>query len=389
MTIASKVHERQAEGLVHFAERLQWPYLEELRAYATQAYAAFSSGGLMQAFLHDWLHGLMLPGQWMAVKKMGAMILCTPSREEAMPSNFFDSGVVVEGPKGESYSYWRSRTAMGRVLAPLPGVVSLCGWVGRCPAVELVSSLSMTTTTTPSEKTEGEPKKKLRHIRGKAERIAPITIDLESEEALVYRYDYLARRTAMSIRPGLAAMRDRNKWTMPRPKAQTETPRKVALAGIKLTRRPHSAGPGGNAGSEEPLTEEDEARMEYEARITFGVGEPGGEKEVSYDIKTSPLLISLPACKPPKGAEGHAVQEREREQYEVVAWPADRLGEYDGEVERVARCWLLTGGEPKPRSWRGHGARKRGGTLSSGEMGRRHIIPAPSGQRGEAPCGWV
>ncbi|KAL2752925.1 hypothetical protein ACRALDRAFT_1083463 [Sodiomyces alcalophilus JCM 7366] len=340
VNIRSQVHERQAEGLIYFAERLQWPYLEELRGYAPKAYAEYVSGGPIRGFLHDWFYGLTLPGKWMALKIMGAMILCTPSMEAVDLSTFPDSGAVVEGPGGESCSYWRSRTALGRILAPLPGVVSLCGWVGRCPGVELVSS-----ATTPLA--GGAAEKKLRHVRVKAERIVPISIDLESDEARAYHHEYATRLTALSGRPGedkaeyLATMHDPAKWVVPRPKAQRDTPAKVALGGIRLTRLPWSAERQREVANGTISEDKAEMETEYEARITFRVGEPGHEKDISYAIKTNPLLISLPPCKPPDGAEGHAVQEREREQHEAMAWPVDRLEEYDGQAEKDGKVLVI------------------------------------------------
>ncbi|ROT38200.1 hypothetical protein SODALDRAFT_333972 [Sodiomyces alkalinus F11] len=354
MQIRSKVHERQVEGLMHFAERLQWPYLEELRGYATKAYAEFLSGGQMLGFVHDWLYGLTLPGRWMALKLMGTMILCTPSTKEAGPSFYFDSGVVVEGREGregESCSYWRSRTALGRILAPLPGVVSLCGWVGRCPAVEMVSSTTSTASTTPPAKAESQGQKKLLHVRIKAEKTVPITMDLESDEAMAYSYEYATRLTSLSILPGedraayLAAMHDPTQWVVPRPKAhvQTATPTRVKLQGIRLTRLPWTAERQRTVANGTFPKDEAEVETQYEASISFRVGGPGPEHErtISHTIRMNPLLISLPSCKRPEGAEGHAVHEREREQYEVVAWPVDRLGEYDGEAEKDGKVLVI------------------------------------------------
>jgi hypothetical protein len=68
---------------------------------------------------------------------MCALIACTPSIRDSLgfaPSH--DCGLSL--PKR---SYWRIRSILGRVLGCLPGVLSIGGWLGPCPAVEFDPSL--------------------------------------------------------------------------------------------------------------------------------------------------------------------------------------------------------------------------------------------------------
>jgi hypothetical protein len=65
---------------------------------------------------------------------MSALILCTPSISKTLKlSAFWDWGLSL--PQS---SYWRTRTALGRVFGALPGVKSVNGWIGPCPAVGFV-----------------------------------------------------------------------------------------------------------------------------------------------------------------------------------------------------------------------------------------------------------
>ena len=59
----SNVHERQVEGLLLFAERMKWPYLNEARDYAEDVYYNFRGGALIPHHLMDWVFGMMLPGK--------------------------------------------------------------------------------------------------------------------------------------------------------------------------------------------------------------------------------------------------------------------------------------------------------------------------------------
>jgi len=79
LELHSLVHGRQVEGIFLFAERIKWPYINEVRDYAEDAYSSLRSGQTIPFLLHDWLFGMTLPGKWMSFKIMSVLILCTPS----------------------------------------------------------------------------------------------------------------------------------------------------------------------------------------------------------------------------------------------------------------------------------------------------------------------
>ncbi|KAI9812105.1 MAG: hypothetical protein M1832_000616 [Thelocarpon impressellum] len=83
----SHVHQQQVEGLLLFAERIKWPYFNEVRYYAEDVYGNLRSGLDIPVHLHDWFYGITLPGAWMSFKIMTALIQCTPS----ISTEFFPS----------------------------------------------------------------------------------------------------------------------------------------------------------------------------------------------------------------------------------------------------------------------------------------------------------
>lgn len=164
----SVVHERQIEGLLLFAERMKWPYFNEARNYAEDVYANLRSGKSIQFHLQDWVVGLTLPGKWMAFKIMTALILCTPLiTAQVGIARFYECGLFL--PKKP---YWRARTVLARVLGCLPNVISLCGWIGPCPAVGIQPALT------------SDPRPM--HIRLKARRVAPIKSASEAEDNVIH-----------------------------------------------------------------------------------------------------------------------------------------------------------------------------------------------------------
>ena len=119
----SLVHEQQVEGLLVFADRIKWPFINEVREYAEDAYSNLRGGATININLHDWLFGLTLPGKWFSLKIINALVQCTPSiRDEAGEATYFDCGLSLP-----NRSYWRARTVLGRVLGGLPSMTSLGG----------------------------------------------------------------------------------------------------------------------------------------------------------------------------------------------------------------------------------------------------------------------
>jgi hypothetical protein len=121
------------EGLLRFAERTRWPYINEVRDYAEDVYGSLRSGQTIPSHIYDWLFGMTLPGKWMSFKIVATLVLCTPSLSESLgAAYYYDCGLLL--PK---QAYWRVRSGLDRILGCLPRVISLCGWIGPCPAMEI------------------------------------------------------------------------------------------------------------------------------------------------------------------------------------------------------------------------------------------------------------
>ncbi|KAJ3566753.1 hypothetical protein NP233_g6809 [Leucocoprinus birnbaumii] len=88
----SLIHAQQVEGLLLFAEKMKWPYINEVRDYAEDVYISLRAGGTVNMHLHDWLYGIVLPGKWYSFKIMTALVLCTASiKEKVGVAHYYDS----------------------------------------------------------------------------------------------------------------------------------------------------------------------------------------------------------------------------------------------------------------------------------------------------------
>ncbi|KAL4865797.1 hypothetical protein BDV12DRAFT_173887 [Aspergillus spectabilis] len=135
MKLLPTKYERQLEGLILFAERMKWPYLSEVRRSFENAYYDWLAGDKNILFEQlDWLYAVMRPGKHFAQILMTTLINSTPTLEKIGPALSQECGLVLP-----QCTYWRTRSVMGRVLGCVPGVTTLNGWIGPCPAVTLVS----------------------------------------------------------------------------------------------------------------------------------------------------------------------------------------------------------------------------------------------------------
>ena len=93
--LQSRVHESQIEGLLKFAEMLEWPYITETRSYAENVYSKLRAGQNVPSDLLDWLFGVVMPGQLFAPKVMSALVLATPSLRKLGAAQCSQCGLVV------------------------------------------------------------------------------------------------------------------------------------------------------------------------------------------------------------------------------------------------------------------------------------------------------
>ena len=285
----SHAHERQVEGLLLFAERMKWPYLNEARDYAEDVYSNLRGGAIIPSHLADWIFGLMLPGKWMSFKIMTALVLCSPSITEKVGiAYYYDCGLVLQ-----KQSYWRIRTVLGRILGALPSVQCLCGWIGPCPPVEFSPPLPGSF--------------KPRHIRLKARRIAPNKpVPDDNVIHLGSRYDRYedTRPKADEDLPAyIAEMTTDDSYVIPEPPVKQLST--VSAQAIKLKKLPLDI----SVNRTRSLSRDDDVEKEAEFRASIVFQIDNNEAPVTYTSYTNPLFVTPPPCYGgPKGP--HEVQLR-------------------------------------------------------------------------------
>ncbi|KAF2211646.1 hypothetical protein CERZMDRAFT_42813 [Cercospora zeae-maydis SCOH1-5] len=303
----SHVHESQVDGLLHFAEKMRWPYLSEVRVTAEEAYSKMHTGGGVNSFVADWLYGLTLPGKHFAFKIMATLIQCSPSVAGTIgTAKFLESNVVLQ-----KQSYWRARSVVGRVLGAMPGVKSLGGWVGPLPAVEI---------SPPPAAGAFQPLL----VRLKTRQIPPQR-PVQAGDNTIYiggRHDrFRDTKPALNedIDAYIADMISNEAYSAPQPPAKLQRSVVVTSIGLKRvapelgTSTTDTAGQNHDNGNE----------AEYRASVTFSIT-PGQQESVTYTLFTNPIFITLPTCY--NGP--HRAHRRELKRYQVVPWEAERLHEH-------------------------------------------------------------
>lgn len=135
LKVYSNVHKEQVSGLTSFCESMGWPCTDEVREFASTAYANHLDGQRVDVHFLDFLFGLILPGRWYAWKIMSAALYASPSLRSYGTTPYFEAGLVLE-----NVSYWRRRTPLAKALGGLKSTKGIAGWVGPCPAIRTVTS---------------------------------------------------------------------------------------------------------------------------------------------------------------------------------------------------------------------------------------------------------
>ncbi|KAL2810627.1 hypothetical protein BJX63DRAFT_434144 [Aspergillus granulosus] len=306
INVRSLVHERQAEGLLIFAERIKWPYLDEIRERVHSRYTELLSGTNLPLQLYDWVHGISLPGAWFAYKIMSALIRCTPSlTDDPGIAHYFHCGLSLP-----QVSYWRVRTVLGSVLGCIQGMISLNGWIGPCPPVTFDRPLPQ----------------KARHIRLNARRIAPLKPKTQSDSGsrdlqnMESKYEETDPKYGEDIEQYMTVMGDPTQWTLPEPPKQEAAA--CTIQKINLNQLPLDATLARELYEQEidELTAEKET--EYSASITFDI--TGLEEPVTYNLSTTPVFITAPPC-----YDGpHEVHEKVLSRYTAHVQPVRDLHNY-------------------------------------------------------------
>ena len=334
----SNVHERQVEGLLIFAERMNWPYINEVRDFAEDAYAKQQSGEMTSYNLFDWLFGMTLPGKWMSHKIMTVLVLCTPSIAAEVDTAYYNEcGLSIP-----QQTYWRVRTVLGRVLGCLPGVISLCGWIGPCPPVEFVPPLA-----------ESRP----RHILLKARPITMMEHTPGSGDGVIYARTSYDQHEAIRIQPDeepqlyLAEIKDHDHWVVPEPPVHEVST--CSIQAIRLRKLPLDIDVVDRGASKELSEKEVDQEVQYWAEIVFNMDD--NEDPITYTLYTNPVFVTLPPC----DGGRHEVHLREIPRYQKNIWTVERLKDHTAEgfddvmvinatgigTEVLARAWCSERGK--------------------------------------------
>jgi hypothetical protein len=339
----SRCHEQQVEGLILFAERMKWPWVNDVRDYAEEAYSNLRGGQSTPFHLHDWLFGMTLPGKWLSFKIMTALILCTPSLSTTLGvAPYYDCGLSL--PKK---SYWRIRTVLGRVLGCLPGVTSLCGWLGPCPPVEFLQ--------TGCDEEDDFDHSKPMHISLKARRVTPIAHKSWTNNRVIVTgqdyYEDIRCEDVEEVEPWMEEMRNPDNWLVPEPPVHQVSTCNLTKIQLKY-----------DLSTKDDASLEPNAKAIYRAQLAFTLDDNPAET-ITYKLYTNPVFVIPPPCQPgPHGPE-HEVHRRELPRYqERNIWTIERLKEHTAEddperdgvmvinatgqgAETLARAWCSERGK--------------------------------------------
>ncbi|KAL3462784.1 hypothetical protein BJX64DRAFT_258587 [Aspergillus heterothallicus] len=302
----SVVHERQAEGLLVFAEKIKWPYVDDVREQLTNAYKNVEAGGEIVFHLHDWLLGVTLPGKWFSFTIMAALVMCTPDLANDLGvALYYEAGIFLP-----TVSFWRERSVLGRVLASFPGVVSLNGWVGPCPPVKVV---------------------------GKSDNMKPRYMNLKAQDMLPSEYTTVVDMNDVIIQPRpeappmrsdedaeryIAEVQDSSKWSIPEPPVQRVN--SCEIREIRVKAFPHHPDVAARIATGEFDELDADNETEYLASIEFQLGDSSAT--VTYTLHTNPVFVALKPCFP--GRDGaHPVHARDLGKYKNI-WTVDKLKDY-------------------------------------------------------------
>lgn len=128
-SITKDTREQQRDAMLAFAEKMRWPYITEARHTLDD----FVNGRDVALGLDawGWIARLPLPGAYFSTTLLFGLIQCCRSLSNSLQTvRIRESSFGIVFPK---VSYWRSRSILGKVLAPLDGVHDIGGWIGPCP----------------------------------------------------------------------------------------------------------------------------------------------------------------------------------------------------------------------------------------------------------------
>ena len=140
--VHTDVRRRQANAMMSFAEKMQWPFLAEARKTLNDL---VQQGTPVDIRTWDWAAGLALPGSMFPMTLMFGLHQACPSLNKAAPAGTVQIRHANFGFVFTQVSYWRSRSIIGKVLAVVPDIHEIGGWVGPC-----MSPTGLETYSTPA-----------------------------------------------------------------------------------------------------------------------------------------------------------------------------------------------------------------------------------------------
>lgn len=123
------VRRRQVDAMLSFAETMKWPFLAEARKTLNDF---VQDGTPVDIRTWDWAAGLALPGAIFPMTLMFGLHQACPSLKKISPAGAIQIRHANFGFVFTQVSYWRSRSIIGKVLAVLPDIHEIGGWVGPC-----------------------------------------------------------------------------------------------------------------------------------------------------------------------------------------------------------------------------------------------------------------
>ncbi|KAJ5689117.1 hypothetical protein N7462_003509 [Penicillium macrosclerotiorum] len=255
-TVSPGVLRRQLDGIVKFADEMQWPHANEVRKTVDQLRKAKISDLKVDVRVHDWICGLILPGASFPLVLLGVLYRLSPTLQANLPTMTVKLRLSNYGIVYAKASYWNSRSVLGKVLAPLvlsssperPQIRSLGGWVGPCPSPSLPDCLYGVAVS----------------ISGHS----PPSVDVQGREAA---------QTAPSAMLGIP---DQSAdWILPTPPApSTET---ATFHTIRLSKKPKTEANANDAES-------------YTARLDFRLLR--SRSFVTFTLYTNSVFVAAPPC---------------------------------------------------------------------------------------------
>jgi hypothetical protein len=174
------IRRRQVDAMIFFAEKMKWPFLAELRQTLND-FLQLSKG--LDVRTWDWVVGLTLPGSIFPLTLLFGVHQACPSLNMSPPEGNVQIRHGNFGLVFPQVSYWRNRSIIGRVLAVLPSVHEIGGWVGPC-----ISPIGLESYRTPAAMVQIQtrpPAFKLQNSTSDQQPYVPLDGHLTWEEPLL------------------------------------------------------------------------------------------------------------------------------------------------------------------------------------------------------------